>query len=273
MSSEEYNGMIVRELKEICKKKKLKVSGKRSELIERIIEHDNKISSGLTKENEEVQVKESDKIITQVYEFISNIKNPKIILLREKEVIQWLFGDLSFLQAIEKKNKTQDSKKYKVLEDKWGRKIVKIRCPKLKLDKQWTNKFGEHLCEEIYMLLGKDITKPKKKMNYQPDSEVDDSILEAKAGTFYTGGTAGEKILGCPFKYAEIPGLYNKPLKIVCMGGAEKVCREQYGNLTGAKTTRQKQKFLDFFKENSIEYVAATDLLIKLSSESTPHSS
>lgn len=203
---------------------------------------------------------------TKFLEFISKNDNPNIILLRQKEVIQWLFGDLSFLPAIEKKNKTADEAKYKVLEDKWGQAMLKIRRPDLKLDKQWTNKFGEHLCEEIYILLGKIVLKPVKKEHYQPDSEVDDAIIEAKAGTFFTGGTAGEKILGCPFKYAEIPELYGKPLKILCMGGAEKVCRENYGNLPGAKCSVQKKKFLDFFRENRIEYIGASDILKSLSS-------
>jgi hypothetical protein len=203
--------------------------------------------------------------ITKFLEFVSKVEDPRVILLREKEVVQWLFGDLSFLPEIEKKNKTTDDAKYKVLEDKWGQEILRIRRPDLKLDKQWTNKFGEHICEEIYFLLGKAVSKPVKKENYQPDSEVDDAILEAKAGTFYTGGTAGEKILGCPFKYAEIPDLYGKPLKIVCMGGAEKVCRESYGNLPGKKCSLQKKKFLDFFRENRIEYIGASDILRSLS--------
>lgn len=200
-------------------------------------------------------------MIDKVYAYISSIVDERIVLLREREVIMWLFGDLSFLPPIEKKNKTSNEAKYKVLEDIWGQTILKIRRPDLKLDKQWTNKFGEHLCEEILMLLGKTVTKPLKKEHYQPDSEADDAIWEAKAGTFHTGGTAGEKILGCPFKYAEIPDLYSKPLKILCMGGAEKICREQYGNLPGAKCSRQKKKFLDFFRENRIEYVGATDIL------------
>jgi hypothetical protein len=203
--------------------------------------------------------------ITKFLEFVSKVEDPRVILLREKEVVQWLFGDLSFLPEIEKKNKTTDDAKYKVLEDKWGQDMLRIRRPDLKLDKQWTNKFGEHICEEIYFLLGKAVSKPVKKENYQPDSEVDDAILEAKAGTFYTGGTAGEKILGCPFKYAEIPDLYGKPLKIVCMGGAEKVCRESYGNLPGKKCSLQKKKFLDFFRENRIEYIGASDILRSLS--------
>lgn len=198
-------------------------------------------------------------------EFVSQVQDTRIVLLRHKEVVQWLFGDLSFLPEIEKKNKTSDDEKYKLLEDAWGRNILKVRRPDLKLDKQWTMKFGEHVCEEMYMLMGKDVTKPIKKNNYQPDSEVGDAILEAKAQTFYTGGTAGEKILGSPFKYSEIPELYGKPLKIVCMGGAEKVCRELYGNLPGTKCSPQKKKFLDFFRENGIEYVGATDILKSLS--------
>ena len=198
--------------------------------------------------------------------FIETVENPNVILLRQRQVIQWLFGDLTFLPQIEKKNKTCDTKILKLLEDEWGQNMLKIRRPDLKLDGQWTNKFGEHICEELYSLLGKVVSKPKRKEHYQPDIEVDNAIIEAKAQTFFTTGTAGEKILGCPFKYAEIPDLYYKPLNIVCMGGAEKVCRESYGNLQGEKCTTQKQKFLDFFRENNIEYIGATDILKALSS-------
>jgi hypothetical protein len=200
-------------------------------------------------------------IIDKLCELIATKVDKRLFLLRHREVIMWLFGDLSFLPPIEKKNKTSDEAKYKVLEDMWGQAILKTRRPDLKLDKQWTNKFGEHLCEEIYVLLGKDVSKPVKKEHYQPDSEVDDAIIEAKAGTFYTRGTAGEKILGCPLKYAEIPDLYSKPLKILCMGGAEKVCREQYGNLAGAKCSIQKKRFIDCFEENRIYFIGATDIL------------
>jgi hypothetical protein len=199
--------------------------------------------------------------INQIYDYIQNASTDGISLLKNKEVIQWLFGDLSFLPAIQKKNKTADVKILKVLEDKWGQAILKERRPDLKLDKQWATTFGQHLCEEIYTLLGHQVMKPKKKENYEPDRETDDSIIEVKTQTYYTTGTAGEKILGCPFKYSEIPELYQKPLKILCLGGAEKVCREQYGNLDGPKCSPQKKKFIQFFKDNQIEYIAATDVL------------
>ena len=211
----------------------------------------------------ELSVK-SDINIDEIQEVIKKNTDSRIILMREREVIMWLCGDLSFLPQINKKNKTTDDPQYKVLEDKWGQETLKKKRPDLKLDKQWTNKFGEHLVEEFNYILGKEVSKPINKEHYQPDCEVDDAILEAKAQTFYTSGTAGEKILGCPFKYAEIPELYSNPLKIICMGGAERICREQYGNLPGAKCSPQKKKFLDFFKENNIEYIGATDILTGL---------
>lgn len=202
--------------------------------------------------------------IDRICAYISSNTNPTIVLLRNKEVIQWIFGDLSFLPWFEKKNKTVDESKYKLLEDEWGQNTLKLIRPDLKLDKQWTNRFGEYLCQEIYTLMGKNVSKPTKKEHYQPDCEIDTNIIEVKTGTFHTSGTAGEKILGCPFKYAEIPDLYSKPLTILCIGGAEKVCREQYGNLVGSKCSIQKKRFLDFFKENNIEYIGATDVLLTL---------
>lgn len=207
------------------------------------------------------QIHAQTETINKVCEYIASNTDEKIVLLRNRQVIQWLFSDFSFLPSIEKKNKKSDTDKYKVLEDKWGRATLKSLRPDLKLDKQWTNKFGEHLCEELYTLLGKEVSKPVKLDHYQPDLEVDDAILEAKAGTYFTEGTAHEKILGTPFKYAEIPDLYGKPLKIICIGGAEKRCREQYGNLPGEKCTPQKKSFLDFYKERGLEFIGATDIL------------
>ncbi len=140
--------------------------------------------------------------VDKIHLYIMSNPSDSIKLLRNKEVIQWLFEDFSFLPAIEKKNKSVDTKKYKELEDIWGQKVMKSRRPDLELDGQWTNKFGEHLCEEIYGLLGKTVTKPVKKEGKQPDSETEDAIVEVKAQTYFTTGTAGEKIMGVPFKYS-----------------------------------------------------------------------
>jgi hypothetical protein len=181
-----------------------------------------------------------------------------VTLLAQESVVRWLLGDLSFLP------KARTAVAFKELEDEWGRGVMRRRRPDLKLDKQWTNKFGEHICEELYTLMGKTVTKPARKCNYQPDTETNDAIVEVKTQTYYTSGTAGEKILGSPFKYAEIPELYEKPLLILCVGGAERMCRDSYGNLPGSKCTSEKMRFLDFFRKNRIEFVGASDVMSKL---------
>ena len=200
--------------------------------------------------------------------FVSTITDPSIVLLRQRTVVQWLFGDRSFLEQIR-----YNGDKLKDIEDGWGREILKKRRMDLDLDKQWTGKFGEHICEELYLLLGKSTSSPHAKHGYKPDLETDDAVLEVKTQTFYTTGTAGEKILGCPFKYSEVPDLWGKPLKIICLGGAEDICRRQYGNLPGEKCSPQKKKFLDFFRENRIEYIGASDILRSFSLLLEPHSS
>jgi hypothetical protein len=175
-------------------------------------------------------------------------------------VLLWLYGELSFLGPIEKKNKTNDIKKYKVLEDKWGQDILRKRRPDLKLDKQWTGSFGEHVCEEIYILLGKKCTKPLKKEGFDPDREIDDAIVEVKTQTYYTIGTAGEKISGVSNKYKKVPRLYGKPVHVVCVGGAEKLCREKYG-LLGPITCVEDKIEREYHKAIQIEFIGATDLL------------
>ncbi|NBO25148.1 MAG: hypothetical protein EBU93_07975, partial [Chlamydiae bacterium] len=179
-------------------------------------------------------------------------------LLKNTEVIKWLFGDLSHIS-------TNKDKKKK--EDEWGKSILKIKRPDLKLNCQWTNKFGEHLAEEILQFCGeKNIKKPKKIKNYQPDLETDNFIVEVKTQTFFTEGTAGEKIMGAAFKYCEIPKLYGKPLKILIIGGAEKICREQYGCLKSQdiqKCSETKQLFLDFYASHNITFEGATEMLLK----------
>jgi hypothetical protein len=263
----DYSIQTKSQLKEICSKLGIKGFSKKNktQLIQMIQE---KESSKDFEPKSDLKVKQLKKVasdmstsIEKICEHIASVDNVDIRILRSKEVIQWIFGDLSFLPDITKKNKKHDSDQYKILEDIWGQNTLKIIRPDLKLDKQWTNLFGEYICKEIHILLNKIVKKPVKKENKQPDWEIDDAILEVKTQTFFTSGTAGEKILGCPFKYAEIPELYDKPLKIICIGGAEKCSRESYGNLAGAKCTRRKQKFLDFFRDNQIEYIGATDIL------------
>jgi hypothetical protein len=207
----------------------------------------------------------SDSEIDNIYNTICKIDHSDIVLLKQKTVIQWLCGDLSFLPEIEKTNKSNDNKKYKIHEDNWGKHMLKMKHPEKEVKSQWSNTFGESLCKELYILCGKHVSKPEEKDNKRPDYETEDVIVEVKTGTFYTPGTAMEKILGCPFKYVDIPELYGKPLHIVCLGGAEKKCREQYGNLPGKmEISLKKQQFIDFYLRHGIQFVGASDILNSL---------
>jgi hypothetical protein len=47
----------------------------------------------------------------------------------------------------------------------------------------------------------------------------------------------------------------------VCVGGAEEVCRNTYGNLRGRASDACKDKFVEFFRQNKIEYAGATDII------------
>ncbi len=181
-------------------------------------------------------------------------------LLSDKQVLQWLRGDTSFLSALSerKRSKEEVRQEMKKLEDAWGMDLMRKSCPHLKFESQWTNKFGEMIVQEF---LSEKSWVPKSKQGFKPDLETDEYVIEVKTQTYFTSGTAGEKILGCPFKYCDIPELWGKPLKIICLGGAEKICREEYGNLPGEKTSKNKQKILDFYKEMGIEYWAMTDLI------------
>jgi len=177
-------------------------------------------------------------------------------LLDNPDVIKWIKGETNFLLK-------------KEAEDIWGRSVLKRKRPDLKLDKQWTNKFGEHLCEEVFQRMGKTVKSAAIKNGLHPDFETDDYIVEVKTGTYFTSGTAHEKIPGVPFKYGDVPELYQKPLKILCIGGAEKWARE-HGLLPGSDATRFQIKMLNIWKEEQIEYMAFTDLLQELHLQGIP---
>nr|WQM86862.1 hypothetical protein [Marseillevirus cajuinensis] len=198
--------------------------------------------------------------ISKVFEILDGNKDERICLLREKQVIQWIFGDLSFLPSVERKTLKQYTAKLKKCEDEWGRKILSKKRPDLRLKGQWSGPFGEALCQELCILSGKEPKRPKKKEGKMPDVETEEEIFEVKTQTFMTSGTASQKILSVPFLYCKVPELYKKPLKILCIGGAEKLCRESYG-VFDQKHCETKKKFLEFYSGMGMEFVAFSEVL------------
>ena len=58
------------------------------------------------------------------------------------------------------------------------------------------------------------------------------TIYEIKTRNYTSTGSIGEKALGIPYKYADIPELYKKPLKIILVGKLEYEGINKYGVIT-----------------------------------------
>jgi hypothetical protein len=160
----------------------------------------------------------------------------------------------------------EESKK---IEQDWGNKVIKTIG-----GKQWTTVLCQELVMEALIKLGRKHVRKTKPMqsslrdkSYDPDLECDDYVYEVKGRSWTTPGTAGEKILGVPLKYGELPRLYKKPLQIILVGYQEYEAREKFafGDLLDSKNqTKELHESLAFYKEQEIEYVAFTDILKKI---------
>ena len=152
-----------------------------------------------------------------------------------------------------------------------NKKICGSKIIQEKDNKQWTTKLCENLVMEGLIKLGrKNVRKttPVKSSlrdkKYNPDLECDDYVYEVKGSNWCVTGTAGEKILGVPLKYGEVPRLFKRPLQIILVGYQEYEAKMGYafGNLLDENNqTKELHESLAFYKEQDIEYVAFTDIL------------
>jgi hypothetical protein len=189
--------------------------------------------------------------IDKIYNNISKVINryDNILLLRDKNIIQWIYGDLSFLHN-------------KIEENRWGINIINKNG--FSINTCWTHIIGEQLCKEIYILQDNKIRIPRRLCKYKPDIEVDNKIIEVKTQTYYNKGSIAEKVLGVPFKYIDIPLIYGKELEIICVGGIEKMSKEKYGNLEGIMMNDRRRELIEIYKKMGIRYVGLSDIIDKL---------
>jgi hypothetical protein len=214
-------------------------------------ENHNLLTSNLLKPYNESKLK--DNYYTELINFLENKdKDKQLSLLKDIDILKWLHNDLSFLQEKNKSN-----------EDAWGKNILQKFLNRKNNPQQWTNLIGEDIAKELCILLGENICKKTKLQGLNQDFETDNFIIEAKTGTFLTHGTAHEKIMGTPFKYAECPKLYKKPVIIICSANAEKFSIEK-GLLYNFYKDSVKYKFTDFFRENNIYFAGVASILYYL---------
>lgn len=196
------------------------------------------------------------------------MKKDNLNLLSDLNAIKWCYEGITDISLIntESEEKLKDSKE---IEKKWGNSVLGT------IDlKQWTTVLCQNLVMEALIKLSrKNVRKTQqirssvRDKNYDPDLECDDFVYEVKGRSWCTPGTAGEKILGVPLKYGELPRLYKKPLQIILVGYQEYEAREKFafGDLLDSNNqTLELKESLAFYKEHEIEYVAFTDILTKI---------
>lgn len=153
----------------------------------------------------------------------------------------------------------QQKENFKNEEKKWGNKMIEQEN-----NGQWTTLLGEHLVRDILVLLGENPRKPVSKGGFKPDWETDKYIFEVKTSNWWVDGTAGEKVYGTFIKYQDIPELYGKPLKIVCVANQEEELTNGKTNYFGENITKKTQDVLDLARSWNIEYVKFSDLVLPL---------
>jgi len=161
-------------------------------------------------------------------------------------------------QPIEKKEGTTISQQKKEAQDnekKWGNEIIQQTN-----NGQWTTLLGEGLVFEVLKLRGENPRKVVRKDGFEPDWETDEYMYEVKTSNWWVAGTAGEKVYGTFIKYQNIPELYGKPLRIVCVANQEEELTNGKTKYFGEKTQKT-QQILDLASSWGIEYVKFSDLV------------
>ena len=161
-------------------------------------------------------------------------------------------------QPIEKKDGTTISQQKKEAQDnekKWGNEIIQQTN-----NGQWTTLLGEGLVFEVLKLRGENPRKVIRKDGFEPDWETDEYMYEVKTSNWCVAGTAGEKVYGTFIKYQNIPELYGKPLRIVCVANQEEELTNGKTKYFGEKTQKT-QQILDLASSWGIEYVKFSDLV------------
>ena len=170
-------------------------------------------------------------------------------ILLKPNVIDWCLPNSKFVSTLTVAKEKQ-----------WGTRVIGYTT------NQWTTKCGESILEETLMRLGKNPVRIRDKKQGEngkclvPDFETDEALYECKARTYTTTGTAGEKILGTPWKYSDCYKLYKKPLYIVCMAYQEKEAVEEF-KLFDTKSPVRRRILQCFEKDANVTFIKFTDLL------------
>ena len=149
-------------------------------------------------------------------------------------------------------------------EKQWGNSMIGQNS-----NGNWTTLLGEGLVHDVLMMRGENPRKPERRNGYEPDWETDDYIYEVKTRNWTTSGTAGEKVPAVMYKYSDIPEIYGKPLRIVCVAYQEWELTNGTTRIFGDVSER-KQRFLDLASEMGITYMPFSQLAVEITGTTEP---
>lgn len=173
-----------------------------------------------------------------------------------EQIINWALTCPKPIQKIKGKTKKQLRNEMQMRERKQGNTWIRQ-----KNNGQWTTRVGEGIVHDILVLLGQNPRKVIRKQGYEPDWECDDYMVEVKTSNWCVPGTAGEKVLGTWIKYQEVPELYGKPLKIICVANQEYELTYGKTRYFGDNITEKTKKILGLAGEWGIEYVNFSEFI------------
>jgi len=171
------------------------------------------------------------------------------------EVINWALNPITN-GSLRREDPTPTDKD-KDEEKEWGNKVSLRQTP----TGNWTSQLGENLVKLALESRGYNVFRPKKREHKAPDLETDEFVVEVKTSNWTISGTAGEKVLGVPYKYATVPSLWGKPLIIVCVAYQE--WELTYGNtqIFGTAISPEQKMLLDLWKKNNLHFVPFSKLV------------
>ena len=170
-----------------------------------------------------------------------------ITLLKNNDIIDCITKSVKWSNIKQNKNDN-------IYEKKWGNSIISQIN-----NNQWTTYLGENIIKEVLILLKGKVWRPVSKDGFKPDWETHDGIYEVKTRNWTTSGTAGEKILGTPYKYSIIPKLYNKPLYIVSVAYQEYEANVKFKLFNNGD--KYQKEMIKFWNDMNIFYIKCSDLI------------
>ena len=126
---------------------------------------------------------------------------------------------------------------------------------------QWTTLLGEKLVYDVLQLRGESPRKVVRKNGFEPDWETDEYMYEVKTSNWWVSGTAGEKVYGTFIKYQNIPDLYGKPLRIVCVANQEDELTIGKTRYFGENITPKTKQVLELANSWGIQYMRFSELV------------